>query len=212
MAVIRGPEHWRLVPTPETSPYMPSTSHRRLRPAALTIGFTLLDALLGMSIAVIVFGIALPNYRDAVAQVHASAARTAMTMSLFGAMRDATVNGQEAVMCPSSDEIGCLDGTDWSQGWIVFIDLNGDRSRSPNETLTGRQPELSGDVRLHSTQGRPRIVFQPNGSNAGSNATFTLCDRRGPKEAVRLVLSNSGRLRALPARADAALGCTAAWR
>jgi type IV fimbrial biogenesis protein FimT len=192
--------------------FMFAITRRRSRPASLSPGFTLIDALLGMSIAVIVFGIALPNYRDAVAQVHASAARSAMTMSLFGAMRDATVNGQEAVICPSSDETGCLNGTDWSQGWIVFIDLNGDRRRSPNEALTGRQPKLSGDVRLHSTQGRPRIVFQPNGSNAGSNVTFTLCDRRGPKEALRLVLANSGRLRALPARADAALACTAEWR
>ncbi len=174
-------------------------------------GFTLLDALLGMSIAVLVFGFALPNYRDAVAEVHASAARSAMTMTLFAAMRDATINGQEAVICPSADETACRGGTDWSEGWIVFIDLNGDRQRSAAEPLTGRQGKLSGDIRLHSTDGRPRLVFQPNGSNAGSNVTFTLCDRRGPREALRLVLANNGRLRALPARAGAALACTEGW-
>jgi type IV fimbrial biogenesis protein FimT len=192
---------------------MPFATHftpRRRRPTLRCApGFTLLDALLGMSIAVLVFGIALPNYRDAVARVHAAAARSAMTMTLFGAMRDSTVNGKEAVVCPSRDAGVCSEGTDWSHGWIAFIDVNGDRYRSAGEAVVGRQPALDGDVRLHSTQGRPRIVFQPNGSNAGSNVTFTLCDRRGPDEALRLILANNGRLRALPAQAGPALACVA---
>jgi type IV fimbrial biogenesis protein FimT len=192
---------------------MPFTakSYRRPRHHRVYAGFTLLDALLGMSIVVLLFGVAWPNYHDAVAHVHASAARSAMSMSLFDATRDATVNGQQVVICPSADTTGCSDGTNWSKGWIVFIDLNGDRRHSAEEPLLSRQAKLSDDVRLHSTQGRPRIVFQPNGSNAGSNVTFTLCDRRGPNEALRLVLANNGRLRALPAHADAALACTAGW-
>lgn len=183
---------------------------RHRRPALRrSQGFTLFDALLGMCITALVFGIALPNYRNAVAQVHAASARSAMTMTLFGAMRDSTVNGKEAVVCPSRGTNACSESTDWSHGWIAFIDLNGDRQRSAGEVLVRRQAALSGDVRLYSTQGRPRIVFQPNGSNAGSNVTFTLCDRRGPDEALRLVLANSGRLRALPARAGDAVACTA---
>jgi type IV fimbrial biogenesis protein FimT len=183
-------------------------SRRQAPRIARSGGFTLLDAMLGMTIAVLIFGIAWPNYRDAVAQVHATSARSAMTMTLFGAMRDSTVNSRQAVVCPSADEANCINGMDWSKGWIAFIDLNGDRNRGGEEPLVGRQPALSGDVRLHSTQGRPRIVFQPNGSNAGSNVTFTLCDRRGPNEALRLVLANSGRLRALPASTSAAAACT----
>ncbi len=183
------------------------SSRRQASRFARSRGFTLLDAMLGMTIAVLIFGIAWPNYRDAVARVHAISARSAMTMTLFGAMRDSTVNGREVVVCPSADEASCMNGTDWSKGWVAFIDLNGDRSRGGSEPLVGRQPALSGDVRLHSTQGRPQIVFQPNGSNAGSNVTFTLCDRRGPDEALRLVLANNGRLRALPASAGAAMAC-----
>jgi type IV fimbrial biogenesis protein FimT len=185
------------------------TRRHRLRSPHLTHGFTLFDALLGMTIAVLLFGIAVPNYRDAVAQTHATAARSAMTMTLFDAMRDATVHGRQVVVCPSPGGTGCSDGTDWTDGWIAFIDLNNDRLRGVGEPLTDRQEALQGHVRLHSTQGRPKIVFQPNGSNAGSNVTFTLCDRRGHREALRLVLANSGRLRALPAQTGPALACTA---
>jgi type IV fimbrial biogenesis protein FimT len=50
-------------------------------------------------------------------------------------------------------------------------------------------------------------VFQPNGGNAGSNVTFTLCDGRGAAQARSLVMANDGRLRATPAGAAAARAC-----
>lgn len=184
-------------------------ARRRARRSALARprGFTLLDALLGMGLAILVFGFALPNYRAAMAQSHAASARSAMTMTLYAAMRDAVVHNRDAVVCPSADREACTRGVDWSDGWIAFIDLNGDRERSGGEPLVHRQSKLSGDVRLRSTQGRPRLVMQANGSNAGSNVTFTLCDRRGPTKALSLVLANSGRLRAQPARPGAAAAC-----
>ena len=63
------------------------------------------------------------------------------------------------------------------------------------EGLLRHQAALDGGVHLRSTRGRTRLVFQPNGGNAGSNVTFTLCDRRGRDRAVTLVLANNGRLR-----------------
>ena len=57
------------------------------------------------------------------------------------------------------------------------------------------EPALAGRVRLHSTVGRTRIVFQGNGGNVGSNATFTLCDGRGPARARALIMGNAGTLR-----------------
>ena len=59
-------------------------------------------------------------------------------------------------------------------------------------------------MHLRSTAGRTRLVFQPNGGNAGSNVTFTLCDGRGAATATTLVLANDGRLRAGTPTPDAA--------
>ena len=50
-------------------------------------------------------------------------------------------------------------------------------------------------------------MVHPTGGNAGSNVTFTLCDRRGEAAAVTLVLANTGRLRAGTPKAAAARGC-----
>jgi type IV fimbrial biogenesis protein FimT len=52
-------------------------------------------------------------------------------------------------------------------------------------------------------------VFQPNGGNAGSNATFTLCDGRGAARASTVVLANDGRLRRGRPTPAAARACLA---
>lgn len=167
-------------------------------------GFTLLDLLIAMTILAILLGVAIPGLKNAVARVQAASARSAITTTLFDALRHATVLGREIVVCPASDA-QCIGGKDWSQGWIAFIDSDGNRLRSPDEQIVRQQEALPAGVRLHGTIGRPRIVYQPNGGNGGSNVTFTLCDRRGPKHALALILSNGGRLRSdRPAPAAAA--------
>jgi type IV fimbrial biogenesis protein FimT len=80
-------------------------------------------------------------------------------------------------------------------------------SRDPNETLLHAERALSGKVHLRTTAGRKRLVFQPNGGNAGSNVTFTLCDGRGAGKATSLVLANDGRLRAGKPTETAAQAC-----
>ena len=86
-------------------------------------------------------------------------------------------------------------------------DIDGDRQRSANETLLQAEPALPRSVHLRSTAGRTRLVFQPNGGNAGSNVTFTLCDGRGAAQATTLVLANDGRLRTGKATASGAEAC-----
>lgn len=176
-------------------------THRR----SGTPGFTLLDLLIAMTIVGVLFGIAIPAYQNTVARIQAGAARSALTTTLFDALRHATVLGQEVVVCPSPGD-QCAGGRDWGRGWIVFIDRDGDRLRGPGEQLIRREEALSERVRLLGSQGRPRIVYQPNGGNSGSNITFTLCDRRGARDALALILSNGGRLRSgrpTPAAAEA---------
>ena len=169
-------------------------------------GFTLLDLLIAMTILGILFGIGIPSLKDAVARGQAVSARSAITTTLFDALRHATVLGREIVVCPAS-AAQCAGGKDWSHGWIAFIDNDGNRLRGPDEQIVRQQDALPAGVRLHGTIGRPRIVYQPNGGNGGSNITFTLCDRRGPKHALALILSNGGRLRSARAEPAAAAAC-----
>jgi type IV fimbrial biogenesis protein FimT len=172
-------------------------------------GFTLLETLVTVALAAILLTVALPAYNSAMAAAHAGSAQAALAATVLDSVRHAGLGGVEVVACPSAAGTGCDDSWDWSRGWIVFADTDGNRRRDLYERLVKREPALADRVRLRSTTGRRRLVFQPSGGNAGSNVTFTLCDTRGASRASSFVISNGGRLRTAPAAPSAAADCMA---
>jgi len=171
-------------------------------------GFTLIECLIALAIIAILFGIAVPAFSGTLEASRAVDARNELLASLTTASSRAALTGQRAVLCPSADGRTCLDDEDWSPGWIVFSDPDADRVHDADEPVLHRQEALAGKVRLRSTVGRTRIVYQGNGGNVGSNVTFTLCDGHGPAHAVTLVLSNASRLReGVPTAAAVAETC-----
>jgi type IV fimbrial biogenesis protein FimT len=172
-------------------------------------GFTLLEAVIAMAIAALLASIAIPSWQSARASAYAGKARTEMLETIMAAVRHSALAGAEVVLChPTDDSVGqCANTTNWTNGWAVFADLNGNRLREPHEPVVHRQAAIAGGVRIWTTEGRTRLVFQPNGGNAGSNVTFTLCDDRGPAKAVTFVLANDGRMRWGRPTASAAQQC-----
>lgn len=169
-------------------------------------GFTLIEAVIAMAVVSILAGIAVPAITDAGEAARSGAVKGELLATWLGGTSHAANTGSEVVLCPG-DAAGCRKSVDWSQGWIAFADIDGNRSRGPNETLLNQAEPLGGKVHLRSTVGRTRMVFQPNGGNAGSNITWTLCDGRGADEATTIVVANSGRLRTGKPTAAAAAAC-----
>ena len=166
-------------------------------------GFTLIEALIVLAAASILLCVAVPSWRDSVHATRSAAAKASFADTWLASVHHAALTGVEVVVCPGAAP-ACRDSTDWSHGWMAYADLDGDRARDENETLLRQVAPLDDGVHLTGTAGRTRLVFQPNGGNAGSNVTFTLCDGRGRDRAVTLVLANNGRLRdGRPSRAAA---------
>ncbi len=174
-------------------------------------GFTLIELMVVIAAMAILLLIAVPAWSHARAAAYSGAAKSALAATVLDAVRHAANTGAEVVVCPSSDGATCADSVDWSGGWLAFADLDGDRARGEYETIVRRQSALTSGVHLRSTKGRKQLVFQPNGGNAGSNVTFTLCDARGSAYATTLVLSNSGNLRQGRPTAAAAQGCVSGF-
>ena len=169
-------------------------------------GFTLVEAVIALAVLSLLVGAAVPAWNGALESAHSTSAKAALLDSLTRSISHAALAGSEVVLCPGTVD-GCRDTIDWSRGWIAYADVDGNRQRGPGETLLQVQPTLSGKTHLRSTSGRTHVVFQPNGGNAGSNITFTLCDGRGAAQATTLVLANDGRLRAGTPTPAAAAAC-----
>jgi len=142
--------------------------------------------------------------------IHATQARSARGMlatSLALARMSAISRDAQVSVCPSTDQASCTGGTAWQAGWIVFVDANRDGKRDPAETLLEVVGAQAGTA-IATTSGRSFAAFRGDGSAAGLNLTFTLCDRRGPARATTFVINNGGRVRAgVPTAAQAAGVC-----
>ena len=89
---------------------------------------------------------------------------------------------------------GCTGQSGWQPGWLVFVDLNGDRAWQQTEPVLRTANELE-NMTVRSSASRHQVRFFPGGSAPGSNSSIIFCDQRGFRGGRKLVISNSGRIR-----------------
>jgi type IV fimbrial biogenesis protein FimT len=164
-------------------------------------GVTLVELICVVAIVAIVATFAT---RGASAAINASRASNSVS-SLFAALTRArsfaATAGVDVVLCPSVNGSSCASGYHWENGWIAFPATHAGSDRTADEPILLRQEALPPKVHLITSVGRTRVRFQPSGGNAGSNATFTLCDGRGAKSASAYAMANNGTLH--PVASDA---------
>jgi type IV fimbrial biogenesis protein FimT len=133
---------------------------------AASRGFTLVEAMVVMSIIAILMAVAVPTFRD----FTASRAVAAQISDFAGALRlartEAIKRGRNVVVCRTSDPQAatpsCDAGSDWRSGWLVMQGDNLIRLQSSYANSGGIQ---SGGV--------DTITFRPTGiAPAASEATF----------------------------------------
>lgn len=175
--------------------------------SALQRGVTLIELAFTMAIVATLCAISMPSFSAIIASNRARAANNTLVNALNFARSTAVTRGSEIAICPSSNNSTCDTSIWWQHGWIVFQDLdrNGRRDSSePILTTAQAQPAIA----IATSSGREHVTYRPDGSATGTNLTFTLCDRRGPKHASTVVVNNPGRPRSGPATAaEAAAAC-----
>ena len=168
---------------------MPCPGHR---------GFTLIELMVTVMVLgiLVVFGI--PGFMHARAATATHTLRQSLIGTLVQARAVASTNEQVVLVCPSRDRRSCTDSEEWHHGFLAAVDLNGSGTIDPDDQPVGSHARFDADVHVVTTRGRRLLKFYPNGGNAGSNVTFTFCDRRGPAKATALAMSNVGNYREVP--------------
>ena len=162
-------------------------------------GFTLVELLIGLSLAALLCAIALPFYGEWIAdyQVRNNAELLAGTMNI--ARAEAIKRGRRVNLCKSADGRQCATAGGWEVGYVVHVDADRDgdidageaalrvqQPATPGITIRGNRPVA--DYVSYTSLGSARLL------NGGLQmGTLTVC--KSGRLAIDVVLANSGRAR-----------------
>ena len=158
-------------------------------------GFTLFELLIAVAILVIMATLAIPGLSAQIQNSRANAALFEMFSTLSLARSEAIKRGYRVGLCPSEDGISCSNTFSWQDGWILFKDP--DRNGLPDTAnATIIYHNLNIHIRILTTSGRRKVIYQPDGTVTGnSNMTMTFCRPLTNQPPDQIVQSQSGRIR-----------------
>ena len=167
-----------------------------LRPMNKQNGFSLIEALVTMTIAAIVLSVGIPSFQSFIQNNRQTIAINELATALQLARSTAVTRSQQATVCKSSNGTDCTTDGTWTQGWIVFADPNNNNSHDAGEEILRVHGAIQGDGTLTGNLNVANLVaFKPQGVLASLNGTITYCDSRGHDHASALVISRGGHIR-----------------
>lgn len=87
-------------------------------------GFTLVELMVTLAVLAILVTVAVPSFQGSIRLNRVSTCNNSMLAALNLARSEAIKTRGFADVCASADGIAC--GTDWTQGWMVWVDSNRD--------------------------------------------------------------------------------------
>ncbi len=157
-------------------------------------GFSLAEAMTALAVATLLMVVGVPSYQAMVENQRLSSARHLLTAHISSARSTAISYRIPTVVCPSDRAGGCRTDGDWSHGWLMFFDPDGNRQPdSRQDILRDENAPIHPSLRIISSKGRPQLRYLPDGRAAGSNISVRLC--RNGKLLARVIVNNVGRVR-----------------
>ncbi len=152
-----------------------------------------MELLATLAVVAIVATAVVPWVGDLWLDARRSAAVNDLVHAFHFARQEAHRDLRDVVICRSTNSQRCADAGPWQDGWLVFINQDGDDPprRDANETVlwaTAAQPGLT------ITSNRTAWILRPFPLRA-TNGTLVFCDRRGPRSARAVIVSYTGRPR-----------------
>jgi type IV fimbrial biogenesis protein FimT len=169
--------------------------------AARARGFSLLELLITMSVAVILLTIAVPSFQYVMNANRMASEVNGLLGDLQFARAEAIKEGRYVSVCASSDGATCSGSSaTWQSGWIVFANPNNSQAVTPNLAVTPVlriQSAFSSTDTFTATNALSIVTFNRDGYAGGitngtlialhdvtSNKAWTRCASIAPSGAV----------------------------
>ncbi|MGI9270298.1 MAG: GspH/FimT family pseudopilin [Woeseiaceae bacterium] len=156
-------------------------------------GFSLYELLVTLTLIAILVGLGMPSFAKITASARLRTEVNALFHAVHVARKESIMRRSVVSICPSIDGRTCTAALDWSDGWIMFNNIDRDEppALDPNEPI----------LQIHRTGSRVRITANRRGftlratQKRATNGTIVVCDKAGRVRPRALVVSYTGRPR-----------------
>lgn len=168
-------------------------------------GFSILELLVVLAIASILVGVGIPSFQSTIKRNSVQSHQNDLSSMVSVARSEAVGRGDVVTICGSSNLTSCSGSSDWSTGWIVFVD-DGEGGGTASDGIRSGSEEI---LKVYQYQGTNSLIVRDssgNGFNAisfnsrgavvqGVKATLRVCDGSGDVNYARaFLIEKTGRV------------------
>ena len=174
------------------------------------VGYSLFDLIIASTVAS-VLGVGAMGMSSLLQDARMTAGVNQLMAELSLARGEAIKRRSAITLCASATSTACQGSRKWHDGWIMFLDPNGNGGLEPGESIL-RVQESPAIKSLRLGAWGPGtgqwITYEADGTTK-QNGTFTFCDSRGAAKAKAVILLGTGRPRVSTLNASGnPLNCT----
>lgn len=159
-------------------------------------GFSLIELMITVAVIAVVVALGAPSFTGTIQNNQLSSQVNAINGALSYVRTEAVKLNGDVSICSSSDQSNCNNTGLWEDGWVIFIDDDGNGTRAAGETILRVGEPLQGNntLRLDGFSSANAITFDNQG-RITSSGTLIFCDDRAETSALGIVINISGQTR-----------------
>ncbi|MHB1677041.1 MAG: GspH/FimT family pseudopilin [Sulfuriferula sp.] len=161
----------------------------------LNSGFTLLELMVTVAVAAVLLAISVPNFQTFFNSNRIVTVTNDYITAINFARSEAVKGGAMTTLCMSNNGSTCTGNSGWSNGWIIWSDLNANGVMDAGELMQSHGPVNAGNVVMGGVQ----TSFSFNGMGALTTPTggdtFNICTPSELSISNTITVDPSGHLR-----------------